>query len=307
MRVLSSPVVARSPRLSVLVPFFRDDPIDTLLAVAQQADARVEIIAWDDGSDDPELTARLERTLGTLDADVRVVTGIPNQGRSGARNALVARARAAWVLFLDADMRPGDQRFLERYLSCIEEGSAEVVFGGFTVEATGPRETALHRALSDRSDCLDARTRRREGAKLVASSNLCVRRDVLATEDFDGDFSGWGWEDSEWAARVARRFCIIHIDNPAVHLGLETDATLLERFATSGPNYLRFARAHPDLAQGFPLFRHAMRLSRLPGQAALRPVLRRLVTSKALPMRLRVGALKFWRASHYADALGEAW
>ena len=137
----------------------------------------------------------------------------------------------------------------------------------------------------------------------MASSNLCVRRDVLEKEPFDSAFEGWGWEDSEWAARVSKRFTLVHVDNPAIHLGLETTETLLRRFATSGPNYQRFTRAHPELAERLPLYKISKSLGRVPGQSLMRPVLKLFVRTHILPMRARLTALKLWRASHYADAL----
>lgn len=298
-RVLHSPVRIDAPQLSVLVPFYRDDPTETLCTIAQQADRRVEILAWDDGTDDPVLTQRISDGLSTLDADVRVHSNTTNRGRSHARNALVASARAPWVLFLDADMVPDNDNFLENYLDAIAADAGDVLFGGFTVLPRGPRATRLHRELTRRSDCDPAAIRTLHGPKHVASSNLCIAAPVLEAEPFDPGFKGWGWEDSEWAARVAARYRLVHLDNPAIHLGLESTDTLLRRFATSGPNYARFARAHPKLVQDLPLYRHARRLAALPGQAAMRPLLKALVKAP-LPITLRILALKLWRASHYA-------
>jgi len=288
-----------TPTLSVVIPFYRDDPSDTLQTIAAQADNRVEILAWDDGTNDPALTDSLRRLLPSLPADIRVFTGNPNRGRSAARNALVDAARAPWVLFLDADMQPTDPQFLDRYLDAIDADSGDVLFGGFTVPEIVTPQTRLHREFALRSDCDTADIRAQHGPKHVASSNLCVRKSVLAREAFDSGFIGWGWEDSEWAARVATAFRIVHLDNPAIHLGLETTHTLLRRFATSGANYARFARAHPALVESLPLYRHAARLAGLPGQALMRPILRALV-AMPLPASIRITALKLWRASHYA-------
>ena len=293
------------PQLSVLVPFFKDDATSLLKDLdAQIIDRPIEVLFYDDGTQDTELTTSMTRAVSAAKGSVRLMTNTDNKGRSAARNALFEAARADWVLFLDADMRPSRDTFLETYISLINACEAEIIFGGFEVEAQQQdADRDVHRALSEISDCLTLDERQAGGPQYVASSNLCVRRDVLEKEPFDSGFSGWGWEDSEWAARVSKRFTLVHIDNPAVHLGLETTETLLKRFATSGRNYLRFTTAHPELAERLPLFNISKSLGRLPGQRLMRPVLKLCVKMQVLPMRARLTALKLWRASHYADVL----
>ena len=294
-----------SPRLSVLIPFYKDDATDLLTRLDSQIDEQaVEILLYDDGTNDAALTSRISDAVETAKGAVGLLTNTDNHGRSAARNQLVVKSRGKWVLFLDADMRPATDDFLKNYLSLIDSCGADILFGGFEVEAQQEdADRDVHRALSEISDCLTLNERQAAGPQYVASSNLCVRRDVLHAEPFDSGFEGWGWEDSEWAARVFKRYNLVHIENPAVHLGLETTETLLNRFATSGPNYQRFTKAHPELAERLPLYKISKSLGRVPGQSLMRPFLKLFVKTHVLPMRARLTALKLWRASHYADAL----
>ena len=306
LTVQHSPVRSNEmPRLSVLVPFYKDNPASLLKALDLQIRALpIEVLFYDDGTGDGELTEKMKSAVNAATGSVTLITNSENKGRSAARNALYEAARGDWVLFLDADMLPARETFLNNYLSLIESSDADIVFGGFEVEAEQKdADRDLHRALSEVSDCLTLDERKAGGPQYVASSNLCVRKTVLDAEPFDSGFSGWGWEDSEWAARVSQRFTLLHIDNPAIHLGLETTDTLLSRFASSGPNYLRFTEAHPDLAKRLPLYNISKSLGRLPGQRAMRPLLKRFVKTQSLPMKARLTALKLWRASHYAEAL----
>jgi len=302
---ISAAYKGTSPKLSVLIPFYKDNASTLLQDLdVQITNNPIEVLFYDDGTGDPVLTVQMRGGIQTAKGAVKLITNAANQGRSAARNGLFEAARADWVLFLDADMRPSSDNFLENYLRLVETDSTDIIFGGFEVEThQADPDRDLHRALSEISDCLTLDERQAGGPQYVASSNLCVRRQVLEIEPFDSGFTGWGWEDSEWAARVSKLFTLVHVDNPAIHLGLETTATLLNRFATSGPNYLRFTKAHPELAERLPLYNISKSLGRLPGQSLMRPVLKFFVKTHVLPMRARLTALKLWRASHYADVL----
>jgi glycosyltransferase involved in cell wall biosynthesis len=292
------------PTLSVLIPFYRDDASQLVIDLDQQkTDSPIEILLVDDGTGDVDLTEKIETLIRELNTPACVMTLSKNQGRAAARNQLQNTARADWILFLDADMRPTHDNFLQSYLDTIRGGQADVIFGGFTVEEKSQNKSGeLHRALSAVSDCLPLSERQAAGPQFVASSNLCLRKDIMTENPFDDGFKGWGWEDSEWAARIAKSHSLIHIDNPALHLGLENTDTLLNRFKTSGPNYVRFTEKHPELAKTLTLYKLSKRLKNLPGQKLARPVLKTIV-KMPFPMRARLLALKLWRASWYAEAL----
>jgi len=294
------------PKLSVLIPYYKDNPCALIIALDHlPVDvSHIEIIAYNDGTNDPALDTDVTRCLTKRRLPVKIIAADINQGRAAARNALQKAARADWVLFLDADMRPVKDSFLQDYLNLIEADIADVIFGGFTVEETAvDADRNLHRALSETSDCLSLDQREAAGPQYVATSNLAVRKSVLSDEPFDPGFSGWGWEDSEWAARIAKSYRLRHVDNPALHLGLETTDTLLRRFQNSGPNYLRFTQKHPELAQSLALFQISTKLKNIPAQTIMRPFLKAMVKTRFAPMKLRLTALKLWRASWYAQAM----
>ncbi len=295
------------PALSVLIPYYHDDPADLLRALAAQAQeqsAGVEILIYDDGTNDKMVNDNLVEIANKSDAPISLYFAKDNHGRAHARNALKENARAAWALFLDADMLPTTDNFITGYLAEIAKGDTDILFGGFTVPAIKQSaETELHRAFSHTSDCLSAEERTKNGPQYVCSSNLCVRTSVLDAQPFDTEFVGWGWEDSEWAARVASAYRLKHVDLPALHLGLENTETLLKRFKDSGANYVRFTNKHPELAKTLTLYKMSRKLKRLPGQALMRPLLAFTVRRNFMPTKLRLLALKLWRASWYAKAL----
>ena len=295
------------PRLSVLTPFFRDDPRPLLRRLEREADAlagAAELVLLDDGGGDAALSRGVEAEVAALALPVRLLRPAGNLGRARGRNLLAAHARGGAFLFLDSDMAPDRPDFLRVWLACADDGVPAAV-GGFTLDQARPgREHRLHHALQLRAECLSAELRARQPEKYVFTSNLLVRRDVLAAEPFDEGFSGWGWEDVEWGARVAARFGVRHVDNPASHLGLDTAPALLAKYAASGPNYGRLLRRHPEVVRGFPSYRVARWLRRLPARPLLRGALRRVAEAEGAPLPARIAAAKTFRAAVYAEEVG---
>jgi len=292
-----------APKLSVLIPFFRDDP-SRLLAALDGADAAVEIVVLDDGSNDPAMAAKVADTVRAMKAAARFVRLSANSGRAEGRNRLAAVARGRHLLFLDADMLPDAPDFLLRWRYLIDLEDPAVAFGGFSLDqAPRTRANAVHRAMAQRSECVPAETRRLTPEKYVFTSNLLIRRDVFEAEPFDVGFVGWGWEDVEWGMRVSRRYAIHHIDNPATHLGLTPAAIIAAKFEQSATNFARVVAAHRDIVRVYPSYRLARALKRAPLRALWRPWLKAAALLDAGPVGARAFALRLYRAALYAEAV----
>lgn len=289
------------PRLSVLIPFKGDDPSGLLTALAREA-ASAEIIVLDDGSGDEALAGRVGDTVAGLALPARLVRLAANEGRAKGRNRLARHARGQWLLFLDADMLPDSPSFLAAWLDLIDRERSDIAFGGFSLDQTPrSREHALHRAMALKSDCLPAAERALAPEKNVFTSNLLVARPVFEAVGFDEGFVGWGWEDVEWAMRVAARWPIAHVDNTATHLGLDTAADLARKYEQSAANFGRVVAAHPAIAAQYPSYRWAKRLRALPLRRLWRPPLKALALSGLAPLKLRAIALRLYRAALYAE------
>lgn len=299
--------IGAAPRLSVLIPFLRQDPSVLLRALDREAESladAVEIVVLDDGSGDGALAAAVEACVAALALPARFVRLSANVGRARGRNRLASHARASSFLFLDSDMLPDSPTFLRAYLDLIAAEAPAVAFGGFSLQQT-PDEPAhaLHRLMALRSDCAPARVRAQQPEKNVFTSNLLVRADVFETEAFDEDFIGWGWEDTEWAMRVARRHAIAHIDNTATHLGLDTAPVIAAKYEQSTANFAHVLARHPDVVERYPSYRAARLLRRLPMRSAWRPALKALALAEIAPLPARAFAMRLYRAALYAEAV----
>ncbi len=293
-----------TPLVSVLAPFFRDDPARLLAALGAQAIDGVELVVLDDGSGDAALAAAAARQITALALPARFIALAANEGRAKGRNRLAANARGRWLLFLDSDMLPDSPDFLKTWLDLVRRDEPAVAFGGFSLDqAPATRDNALHRAISGRSDCVDLATRTRTPEKYVFTSNLLVRRDVFESEAFDEGFTGWGWEDVEWAMRVSRKHAILHVDNTATHLGLDRAGVIAAKYEQSAANFARVVASHHDIVSAYPSYRAARILRRVPLRGLWRPMVKLTALADPLPLSLRAFAMRLYRAALYAEAV----
>lgn len=295
----------RTPRLSVLTPFYRYDP-SAMLKRFGRAPEGVEFILIDDGSASASLVADVVSAAQATGAPARVIVSQANLGRSKARNRLIDEAQGDFVLFLDADMLPDASAFLSIWLGIIATQAPKVAFGGLSLAHTQRTpETALHHALFGGSDCRPAHQRARRAAQATASSNLLVERAFLLDHPFDDHFKGWGFEDTDWALDAARVTEIMHVDNPATHAGLDDVQTLMRKSAEAGPNFGRLARKHPAMVRRFAAHRIASAMRATPARRAQRQLYSWIARDPRgfTPMRVRCAAFKLLRASHYAEHL----
>ncbi|MDB5469577.1 MAG: glycosyl transferase [Caulobacter sp.] len=301
--IVDNPLWAEAkPRLSVLIPFLGDDPARLARELAAQS-ADIEIVLLDDGGKDGDLAARVAETVQALPCPARFVRLAANVGRAKGRNRLASEARGKHLLFLDADMLPDSETFVADWLAVAGQDAA-VAFGGFSFQRTPlDRRFALHRAMALRSDCLPAGQRALNPEKHVFTSNLLVRREVFEAVAFDERFTGWGWEDVEWAMRVARAWPILHPDIPASHLGLDTAPALVAKYRQSAANFARVVEAHPQVVSGYASFKVARLIRRLPARSLLREAARLAALSEALPSGLRAFAMRLYRAGLYAEVV----
>ncbi|MEE2525101.1 glycosyltransferase family 2 protein [Hyphobacterium sp. HN65] len=291
-------------QLSVLVPFYRDDPMPLAKALAAGAETSglpVEILLFDDGEPDPELNAAVNVGIRDFTVATRLLTSRRNVGRAAGRNRLASAAIGDWLLFLDADMTIGPD-FLRGWLDLISQYEFDAAFGGYTADPVTRGDHRLHAALARSSDENTADRRNRIGATAFCTSNLLVKADLMRSTPFDEHFTGWGWEDVDWAVRADQRGELVHFDHPAGHSGWQTPDILLRKFKDAAVNYARLLEKHPQLAQ-LPGAKAARFLKAVPGQALLRGVWALMAQSPVAPMKARTTALKLWRASWAAEAI----
>ena len=187
-----------TPLLSIVIPVYNGsatlEPLLQALAQLHHRD-KIEYLFVDDASTDGTATRILEAGYEPIRQPVR-------GGPAKARNAGVRQARAAWVLFLDADTAPPAD-LLARVESAMQQEDVVAVVGVYarTPINTGfwPRYKALqawsYHALTEVQEI-----------NWIWGSMSCVRRAAfLDAGGFSEIYSGADLEDVELGRRLACR------------------------------------------------------------------------------------------------------
>lgn len=305
--------IARRPRrasdIDICIPVYKTDPTPLILQLAQQNGAeRAALRIYDDGSGDPELIRTIRQALARFPGRTTLIEGFENRGRSVARNALLSVAESDWLLLLDCDMRLPDAGFLDVYRAAVEgQPGPCCIVGGFQIDPQSiTSATRLHALQSMMSDCLPAQVRSVDPGRYVFTSNIFMHRTIAESVRFDEGFAGWGWEDVDWGLRIVTRYPVHHIDNPAVHVGLDTTSSILRKYMESVQNFLRMLESHPEAVARMPVYRWASQFSRLPGCGVLVFVARGCANAGVVPPRVRLLALKVYRAGLYGSEMHRA-
>lgn len=310
----SRPLGNRPPRLSILVPTYDRDVVplcqELMADMASLPDPlSVELLVLIDGN--PTLDGQgavLEAASMTrpgLILDVTLATSPHNLGRGEARNTLARLSRGETLLFLDADGMPDAPGFVARALAEPVPAGA-VVCGGRSGRRCppAPPDARLFEHHSRTREWRPAATRNQDPAGHFLSANFMVARETFLAHPFDEAFKGWGWEDAEWALRIARVASIRHVENSVSHMEHHRDADWLGRLERSATNYRRLFALHPEAVRRHPLFRLIRHLRRVETKPGLAPTLRRMALAHGrLPVRARLLAMRLYQALVYTRAM----
>lgn len=236
--------------VSVVIPTYNRldtlrEVVPALLASDLPAD-RYELLVCDSNSSDG--TAEY---LALVRADHPNVRHLPGAygGRAAARNAGIAAAGGAIVLFNDADILASPDllsRHLERHRS-----APRIAVVGWEVQVKNLADYAYKRDHPSERGHLHPPTRRRLSWLYFLTGNASVRReDLLRVGCFDESFTGYGHEDLELGYRLMKAGVEIVYEPRAVSYHCQDVAhdDQKAKMRLAGRSTVRFYRKHRDFA-----------------------------------------------------------
>ena len=216
--------------LSILIPVYNYDITSLVGEIHKQAtEAKIEfeILVYDDGSPIP-ITKNLNINNLTY---TKYVFLKKNIGRSAIRNLLAQNAKYKWVLFLDADTKVIRKNFIKVYLNEIKNTSKQIIYGGICYQKDKPKKNQILRwVYGNNREALNVSNRNKNPHLRFLTLNFLLKKEVFNTLKFNTDIPNLRHEDTLFALGAKKNnISIKHIDNPVLHLGLESSVVFLKK------------------------------------------------------------------------------
>ncbi len=216
--------------LSVLIPVYNFNIVSLVKEINRQAmDAGIpyEIMALDDGSD---INCREQNRVISGWNGVRYEELPENIGRSRIRNKMASMASFPWLLFLDCDSQVVRNDYLAEY---IQHAKGEgIVCGGRIYRNTRPEtpEQYLRWKYGKKREEKPASVRNLKPWNSFMTNNFMASARVFERLIFDEGIERYGHEDTFFGIGLRRmNIPVLHIDNPLLHIGLESNAAFLAK------------------------------------------------------------------------------
>jgi glycosyltransferase involved in cell wall biosynthesis len=215
--------------LSVLIPTYNYNIYPLVRALnnqAQNAGIVYEIITLDDGSASFNEENSAINSLGNCRYEILE----KNIGRSAIRNMLAEKARFENLLFLDADTFPVYDNYIEKYISQID-GTEKVVYGGIRYQAEKPKQNELLRwVYGNAREALSTEYRIQNPYLSFLTLHFLISKSVFRKVRFNENIPNLRHEDTLFSFDLKEQNVpVIHIENPAFHLGLESSEIFLRK------------------------------------------------------------------------------
>lgn len=220
--------------LSILIPTYNYNArtlVTDLRDLAYRENISFEIIVGDDASTEErewiDEVAQWKR--------VRVVHSPANEGRAYICNRMAKAAHGDWLLFVDSDARVDyDFSFLP-YLQVIRK--AKAVCGGLRTppENPNPRGTLRYKYERSADRYRLAAQRSAHPNRQLSTFNFLVKAKLFhEVGGFDERCTEYGYEDMLFGVVLeSHGIQITHIENPLVHMGIDTNEEFLGKTETA--------------------------------------------------------------------------
>jgi len=216
--------------ISILIPTYNYNVVALVKELHHQIlDCNIdfEMLVYDDGSKSPcntqnaVINSMKNCTFKELDKNI---------GRSAIRNLLAKEAKFNWLLFLDADVMPINDNFIQVYINLLSK-NPEVIYGGIQYQKEKPEKDRILRWLYGRKrEALNVSRRNKDKYLRFLTLNFLTTKLIFEKVRFDETIPNLRHEDTLFSYHLkAERIKVEHINNPVHHLGLDTSEIFVKK------------------------------------------------------------------------------
>ncbi len=213
--------------LSVLITTYNWSSFFLIKRLHQQlekAQITFEIICIDDASKS-ELNKENEAINFLSNCNFKSLD--KNIGRSALRNLLVSKSKYNWLLFLDGDVLPTSNTFIQKYITEIQQVKISVFLGGIRYRDVD-NKNSLRWKLGRKGEERLAIIRNENPYNYFFTGNFLIKKELFNSVKFDEKLTQYGYEDLLFAKELEQQnIPIKHIDNPVFHLGIDDNKTFV--------------------------------------------------------------------------------
>lgn len=216
--------------ISILIPTYNYNIQKLVLEVHKQCthlNINFEIIYLEDGS--TQHVASNKAKLSTL-KNTSLLHYKNNVGRTNARLVLSSKAKYNWLLFLDADVKIINTDFIKTYIHHISTNKYDAIYGGFTYAKQKPEKDFLLRwKYGQIAEDIAANIRNKTPYKIVISANFLIKKALFNALSSKIKIKSYGLDNYFGILLKENSAQVKHLDNPVLHLGLDTSKTYLNK------------------------------------------------------------------------------
>ena len=216
--------------LSILIPTYNYNAYPLVLELNKQClecEIEFEIVCQDDVSSTYLHENNAINTLRYCSFSINK----NNLGRGRNINSIAEKARFNWLLILDCDVFPTNEYFIKNYIEAIGANIHKIIFGGISYEfRTFENQKLLRWVYGSKRESLPVELRQKNPFSSALTSNIIIEKELFIKNPFDNSIIKYGFEDlCLLSVLESKKNKILHINNSAYHLNLETSKQFLEK------------------------------------------------------------------------------
>ncbi|CAM3456546.1 glycosyltransferase family 2 protein [Aequorivita lipolytica] len=227
--------------ISILIPTYNYNVFSLVKNLHEQCESATivyEILVLDDASTDKKIVEKNLKINSLGNCSFQVLD--KNIGRSKIRNLLAEKAKYDWLLFLDADTFPSNTEFIANYVASFSEESS-VIFGGIEYPKNNAENFSLRHKYGTERESLPLSVRLKNPYRSFITMGFAIKKKAFEKIKFNENLAGYGYEDSVFGYELQKNnIPLLHIDNPVIHLNLETNAEFIKKSQLALQNLLNF-------------------------------------------------------------------